>query len=161
VVLVLLYFLRLIPPVPLSVEKMGIYHLVERDPANHGYLLSHQPRPAWKFWLEGDQDYLARAGDRIYCFVRIFAPKNFRDRVFIRFAFDDPSRGWVPSDAIPLTITGGREDGYGGYAYKSHYQPGHWRVTVELADGREIGSLHIDVEADASTGPRELVKDKG
>ena len=40
------YFFRLIPPVPLSVPFIGVYHAVEKTQDN--YRLSHE-RPAWRF----------------------------------------------------------------------------------------------------------------
>ena len=41
------YLLRVIPPVPLSVPFIGVYHAVERTP--EGYRLSHE-RQRWAFW---------------------------------------------------------------------------------------------------------------
>src|SRR3954462_3442182 len=41
------YLLRVIPPVPLSVPFIGVYHSVERT--RDSYQLSHE-RPAWAFW---------------------------------------------------------------------------------------------------------------
>src|SRR5262249_28307321 len=78
------FMVRLIPPVPLSVRKIGIYHQVERDPNRSEYLLSRQPG-GWRFWAKDDRNFQARPGDRIYCFVRIFAPRNFHDRVLVRW----------------------------------------------------------------------------
>ncbi len=42
-----LYVFKLIPPVPLSIPFIGVYHNVERVP--EGYKLSHE-RPWWMFW---------------------------------------------------------------------------------------------------------------
>src|SRR5690606_12433360 len=60
-----LYVFRLIPPVPLSVQFMGIYHDVKKD--HHVYQLYHE-KPWWKFWHEGDQNFSAQPGDRVHVF---------------------------------------------------------------------------------------------
>ncbi|MFC1523924.1 hypothetical protein ACFL6N_03955 [Thermodesulfobacteriota bacterium] len=79
---VLLYTLRIIPPVPLSLKHLGIYHEVEKT--NGQYVLSRQT-PSWKFWSRGDQDFQAQEGDRIFLFAKIFSPGGFRGRVYIHF----------------------------------------------------------------------------
>lgn len=155
--LVGLYFLHAIPPVPLSVKQIGVYHQVERDELK--WRLSYLP--TWKWWSRGDERFLARPGDKIHVFVRIFAPTNFRDRVSIRWSYREPERGWVPSDAIPLAIFGGREEGFRGHAFKSNFQPGDWKVEVISDDGRRVGSLNFSVEADPSEEPREFAVEDG
>jgi hypothetical protein len=149
-----LYFLHAIPPVPLSVTYMGIYHSVKHMPGE-GYQLQYT-RPSTKFWQHGDQTFLARPGDEIYCFARIFSPARFRDRLQVRWLYKDERRGWQPADAIPLQISGGRDEGYRVVTKKTNYQPGEWRVQIETMDGREIGRINLEVESDSETGAREV-----
>ena len=144
------YYFRLIPPVPLSIPFIGVYHQVER--AGDGYRLSHE-RPAWRFWHNGDQDFYAQPGDKVYVFFRVFSPARFADQVQRRWYWKDPARGWVLHDSIPIRIVGGREQGFRGYGLKSNYQPGEWKVQVETTDGREIGRVYFDLEA-APQAPR-------
>ena len=139
-----LYLFRLIPPVPLSIPFMGVYHGVERTAA--GYRLSHE-RAAWRFWHNGDQRFKAQPGDRIYVFFRIFSPASFSDQVTMRWYWKPQGRGWMLQDGIPIAIVGGREQGFRGYGFKSNYQPGKWKVQVETTDGREIGRIYFDVES--------------
>jgi hypothetical protein len=138
------YFFRLIPPVPLSIPFIGVYHQVER--AGDSYRLSHE-RPAWRFWHNGDQNFYAQPGDKVYVFFRIFSPARFSDQVQMRWQWKDPARGWVTHDTIPIRIVGGRELGFRGYGVKSNYQPGDWKVQVETLDGREIGRVYFDLFA--------------
>jgi hypothetical protein len=137
------YYFRLIPPVPLSIPFIGVYHAVERTP--EGYRLSHE-RPAWRFWQNGDQDFIARPDDKIYVFFRIFSPTRFSDQVQMRWYWKDNARGWVAQDAIPIRIVGGRAEGFRGYGVKSNYQPGDWKVQVETNDAREIGRVYFHLE---------------
>jgi hypothetical protein len=137
------YWFRLIPPVPLSIPFIGVYHAVEKS--QDGYRLSHE-RPIWRVWQHGDQEFLAQPGDRVFVFFRIFSPTRFSDQVQMRWYWQDSARGWVPQDTIPIKIVGGRAEGFRGYGFKSNYQPGEWKVQVETNDGREIGRVYFTLE---------------
>lgn len=152
--LVVLFVLHLVPPVPLSVRSLGVWHGVEREAGE--FKLSRLPRSRRSdLWRKDERVFLARPGDRVFVFTRIFAPHNFRDQVRVRWARWDPARGaWAESDAIPLRIVGGREEGFGGYAYKQNWSAGDWRVAVETEDGREIGRTRFEIRADPETTER-------
>jgi hypothetical protein len=145
--LLALFLLRWLPPVPLSLMEIGIYHGVTRD-ASGSYQLSRQAAPWWKPWTSDDADFQARAGDRVYCFFRVFAPVKFEDEVRVRWSYREPASGWLPSDAVPIAVRGGGERGFTGYTYKQNWRAGRWRVTVETADGREIGRRDFSVRED-------------
>lgn len=136
------YLFRLIPPVPVSIPFIGVYHAIERT--EEGYRLSHE-RPQWRFWHNGDQEFLARPGDAVFVFFRIFSPTRFSDQVMMRWYWKDNARNWKLQDSIPIKIVGGREQGFRGYGVKSNYQPGDWKVQVETADGREIGRVYFSL----------------
>jgi hypothetical protein len=141
------YLFRLIPPVPLSIRYMGVYHAVERTDA--GYKLSHE-RPAWRFWHKGDQWFGAQPGDKVHVYFRIFSPSRFSDQVMMgwhRYEGGANGRGWVLQDTIPIKIVGGREEGFRGYGVKTNYQPGNWKVQVQTTDGREIGRIYFSIES--------------
>jgi hypothetical protein len=136
------YLLRVIPPVPLSIPFIGVYHGVERT--QETYRLSHE-RPGWAFWRNGDQTFRAQPGDRLYVFFRVFSPASFADEVSLHW-FHREARGWALQDTIPIKIVGGRAEGFRGYGVKSKYPAGEWKVQVETTDGREIGRVYFDVE---------------
>jgi hypothetical protein len=138
------YALHLIPPVPLALTKVGIYHSVKRD---HGGYRVTWTRPKWKFWQHGDQTFTARPGDKIFVFFSIFSPEGFHDSVRVRWLYKDDKKGWTSSDALPVGISGGREEGWRGFANKSNFQPGDWQVRIETSDEREIGRIGVDIEA--------------
>jgi hypothetical protein len=151
-VFVLLYLANLIPPVPLSVKYLGIYHAVEKK--DGAYHLTYT-RSKWKFWQNGDQSYAARAGDVLVCFAQVFSPGRFKDKLVVHWLRHDERRGWETQDRIPVEVTGGRDEGYRLMTKKSHYQPGEWRVQVETDRGREVGRLRFTIEADPGTEPPE------
>jgi hypothetical protein len=152
---VILYFANAIPPVPLSVKYMAIYHSVEKT--EQGYEFTYT-RPQWKFWQKGDQTFLARPGDTIYCYTQIFSPTRFKDKLQVRWLYRDDKSGWLPSDAIPLPVLGGREEGFRAVTLKNNFQPGAWRVQVETQGNQEIGRIDFDVALDENQGPRVFHK---
>jgi hypothetical protein len=149
--LLLLYFLHVVPPVPLSLKWIGIYHQAQKE--GERVRVSHL-KPRWRIWEHGDETFLARPGDRVFCVVRIFAPRRFQDGIKVRWAYEDPKSGWVRTDAIPLTISGGQEAGWRGIAYKRNFAPGRWKVQIETEDEREVGSIRFAVVEDRTTEPR-------
>lgn len=154
--LVGLYLSGAIPPVPLSIREIGIYHGVEKDGPDWMLL---RREASWANHFRPTRYFEARPGDRVYCFVRVFAPRAFRDKIRVRWSYRDPARGWQTWDSIPLTISGGREAGFRGYAWKENYTPGVWRVEIETADGRDIGSVKFRILEDGSVDERVFETD--
>ncbi len=154
VVFLAAYLFRVIPPVPLSLPYIGVYHAVERT--KDEYRLSHE-RPVWRVWHNGDQEFLAQPGDRVFVFFRVFSPTRFADEVHVRW-YHRAERGWALQDTIPIKITGGRAEGFRGYGFKSKYQPGDWKVQVETTDEREIGRVYFTLEA-VPESPRSFAVD--
>lgn len=147
IVFLTFYLFRIIPPVPLSIPFMGVYHGVERTDA--GYRLSHE-RPFWRIWHNGDQRFRAQAGDKVHIYFRVFSPSRFSDQVLMRwyrYERNGGADGWALQDTIPIKIVGGREEGFRGYGVKTNYQTGRWKVQVETTDGREIGRIYFGVES--------------
>jgi hypothetical protein len=168
VVLLGLYALKAIPPVPLSLLSSGIYHdvqVVKGPQGRRDYRLLHESR-AWMPWARGDQDFRVRPGERVYFFASVFAPTSFKLRrpgdrgtpLRLRWAYNDPRKGWTEYhtyDGLYLG-QGGRERGYRLFAYLTDPPSGDWRVSMETDDGREIGRLFFTVTSDDSTEPRDF-----
>jgi hypothetical protein len=149
----LLYALRLIPPVPLSVQFHGIYHEVRRE--GSAYVVVYEQPPVWARWRRDSRPFVQRPGDRLHYFARVFAPAAFSHRVVVRWErYSEPEGRWQTSDTIGFPVSGGRAQGWRGYAVKSNFDPGRWRVTAETDDGRAIGVLAFRVEASADDTER-------
>lgn len=140
----ILFFFKFIPPVPLSISDVGIYHYVTRT-QDHFELQSTRSR--WRFWERGDQTFLSRPGDTVYCFVRVFAPTQLKDDIQVRW-MKRVNDAWQTTDRIPVRIIGGRDKGFRAYTFKNNYSPGKWRVVFETSDQRELGRLAFDVIED-------------
>jgi len=153
---ILLYFLEVIPPVPLSMQYAGIYHGVVKK--NGQYILSRN-REWWKFWQNGDQDFYYRTGDKVFLFARIFSPTDFSHQIKLRWLFKNSRKKWEVWDVIPIRIKGGREEGFRGFAFKSNVAIGDWRIVIETSDNREIGSIDFEILSDSGDGPRSFTED--
>ncbi len=152
----LFYLLQIIPPIPLSLKYIGIFHEISKE---NGEFVVKYSRPWWRFWERGDQTFYARPGDSINAYVQVFAPRGFRDQLFVRWQLRG-THGWQKVDLIPISVSGGREEGFRGYTVKSNYQPGEYRVQIETTDGREVGRISLEVIADVETTEREWHVDR-
>ena len=145
---VLLYVFKVLPPVPISLKYIGIYHNIEKY---EGKFVLNFERDWWRVWQSGAQTFYKREGDAVYCFVSVFSPTEFSEKLQLVWFFKG-KKGWARRDAIPLEIRGGRDAGYRGYAYKSNYEKGDWQVRVLTSDEREVGRIYFTVaEAEAGT----------
>jgi hypothetical protein len=151
----LVYALRIAPPVPLAVKEMGIYHDVQRAPGGRRLL---QQKRGWKFWQKGDQDFLERDGDKVWCFARIFAPAHFRDRLDIVWYRDDPQKGWIEYHRFASTVAASSARGFATEGYLTHPPPGRYRVEIQSGDRRTMGLLHFQVIPDGGSGPRDFIE---
>src|SRR5580765_7616329 len=142
VLFLLMYWVGLIPPVPIAARMLGVYHRVER--AGDEFRLFYEPS-RWRPWQSDDRRFVAEPGDVVNVFFAIVAPTRFDDTVFVRWSFLDHTSSWKDSDRIPIRIAGGREEGFRGVATKENYTPGVWRAIVETRDGREIARLRFKI----------------
>ncbi len=138
----ILYFLNLIPPVPLALKSVGIYHRVIRSSA--GYEAQYVDPPFYRFWRKWDDPFYYSQGESVYCYTAIFAPGKVRVPVRHVWSYQTTS-GWKQTDHIKLWIAGGREEGYRGYTLKSGIKPGDWRVEVETDRGQTLGRIDFTV----------------
>lgn len=136
-----LYVIGYLPPVPLSIEKIGVYHDLKKIEGS--YHLYYE-RPWWKFWQKGAQSFVAGPNDKIHAFASVFAPNFFKEQVAMEWWLYGRG-GWTRTDSIPIQIAGGRDIGYRGYTVKSNFDEGDWQVRVVTSDGREIGRIYFNV----------------
>lgn len=146
-----LYFLNLIPPIPLSLKDGGIYHSIIRN-ASGNYVVQTEDAGLLNF-LSLKQNIHMVEGDPLYAYSAIFSPTSFNtDIVHDWQKYDDYAKQWVTESRVALAVTGGRDGGYRTYSIKSTITAGKWRVNVETAGGQIIGRLRFDV-ALAATEP--------
>ena len=158
VCLVGLYFAKLMPPVPLSLRTIGVYHGVAKDAEAKGYKVKYVAPSVWKFWVDDAGEFPMREGDKAWAFVAVFAPKGFRDEIQFQWSYDDPKRGWTALGGPSVHPLGtgaiNRDQGFRTYANITLRNPGNYRVVVSSSDGREIGRRSFEVVKDESTDER-------
>jgi hypothetical protein len=152
----MLYFLNVIPAVPLSLEEGSVYHEVTRDSSG-------------EFFLRGETDTRMLAAFRtpvyhfsssdtgVYFFSAIHAPVMLTAPVsHVWEYYNQDTQRWDEKAVISFGLAGGRADGYRAYSYKEGLQKGLWRVTVQVDRRRVVGRVKFIV----TEGEAKLVTTK-
>ena len=138
-----LYFLGVIPPIPLSIREADVYHDVRRN-GNDYTLLAEQESLVDRL-IPGERVHL-RAGDPIYLFTSIFAPADLNTTIVHRWEYyDEARREWTRESRLSFSIIGGRDGGYRGYSRRIGLEPGLWRVNIETVRGQVLGRIRIKI----------------
>jgi len=147
----LLYFLNIIPPVPLSLKDIGVYHsLLRRSDGN--YVALYEPAPWWQPWRSTNSTYTLGVGESAFCFSSVFAPTNLSVPVYHRWQkFSEQDGSWQTEALVAFPVSGGRADGYRGYSVKSALTPGQWRCNVETQGGALIGRTTFEIKEATTT----------
>ena len=150
-----LYFTNIIPPIPLSLKEVGIFHNVVRLD-DGGYQLTHVDGAWWQFFKNSDKTYYPSVSHGVFCFAKVFAPTKLETEIFHRWEkYNDETGRWEDRSRLSYSISGGRDGGYRGYTLIRNYEDGRWRCTVETKRGQVLGREEFTID---STGdPRELV----
>ncbi len=146
-----LYFFDIIPPVPLSLKDIGVYHSVLKS-STGDYLVLYEPAPWYVFWRDTSATLHYEPGQSAYCFSSVYAPTQLSTPIYhVWEYYDAASKGWITESRISYSISGGRSDGYRGFSATAALMPGEWRCDVETASGALIGRISFTaIEATTS-----------
>ena len=138
------YFMRVLPPLPLALSDVGIYHAIRHTGAT--YQVQEESEPwAVGFGLARPVVHVA-PNEKLALYSAVFAPIRMATRITHRWQWwDSRSKHWQTLSNVSFSISGGREHGYRGYSLKSGLRAGDWRVNIDSADGRLIGRLAFNV----------------
>jgi hypothetical protein len=140
----LLYFTNIIPPIPLSLRESEVYHSVLRT--TDGYLVTGEREPAFAFLMPYKVVHLLPSS-QLSAYSAVFAPTDFEtDIVHDWQYYNDISGEWQSRSRVVLPVVGGQDYGYRGYSIKSNLVSGYWRVNIETLRGQVIGRLNFRVE---------------
>lgn len=144
-----LYFTNVIPPIPLSLKELGVYHHVERLEDGH-YAVTYE-RGAWyQPFKRSNSTYRYQTGDTVFCFASVFAPWRLSTEVFHRWEYYVPEdREWRTHGRFPYAISGGRDGGFRGYTFVRSVHEGTWRCTVETARKQILGRATFEIVEEA------------
>ena len=147
-----LYFLNVIPPIPLALKDSDILHSISRNSeGQYEVLVESEP---WYAFLQGSQKVHIMPGDTLYAYSAVFAPTRLSLDIIHEWQHDSEG-GWQTVSTQRFPIVGGRDGGYRGYSLSRNVSPGRWRVNVKTATGQIIGRLDFI----AISGPAVLEKE--
>lgn len=138
-----LYFLNLIPPIPLSLRDAGVYHAITRNPGGN-YSVQAESPSLFRFFRR-NETFHASADTPVYAYSAIFSPTSLNATIVHQWQFYEPKRGWTNMSRVELPVRGGRGEGYRTYSVKTGILQGAWRVNVETPSGALLGRLRFNV----------------
>lgn len=152
----LLYFVNVIPPLPLALKEATVAHSVERVSGN--YELTVEPLKWYERYLRYNTVFHRTNSEPVYVFTSVFAPTRLSTTVTHEWEYYDHVReSWDLVSRVSYPIQGGRDGGYRGYTREDALVPGDWRVNVRAADGRLIGRVGFTIEQVPEPAPLERV----
>lgn len=133
------YFLNIIPPIPLSLQEISVYHFVSHN-ADGTYTVHIEDRPWYAFLQPKNTFHVTDSKTPSYVLSSIFAPTNLKTNIIHEWQyFDETKDEWVLTHRVAFEIVGGRSDGFRGYSVKNEIFPARWRVNVKTPRGQLVG----------------------
>ncbi len=151
----LLYFVNIIPPIPLSLKDLGIYHSVIKF-ENNTYQLKWIDGPWWRPFKRYDDVFYPSAAPNVYCFASVFAPTRVDTDIYHRWEYKDEAGDWIVHARIKYPIQGGNDSGWRGYTQVASHRPGEWRCSVETERGQVLGHTTFRIAPGSEEPPREM-----
>lgn len=145
------YFTNILPPLPLSLKDIGIYHEVVKTTAGE-YRVTFEEGRWFEPFKHSDDTFHREGNEPVYAYAAVFAPTDLRTKILHRWSyFDETTNRWVVSSEIPYSITGGADGGVRGFTFKENVFDGTWRVDVITQQGQVLGRDIFEID---STKPR-------
>jgi Protein of unknown function (DUF2914) len=158
-----LYFLNLIPPLPLSLKEAGIYHsLSVKGPGDYTVTSENRTKHGIasielipRFFIHRPTVHI-KSGDSLTFYTAVFSPTALSTKIVHEWQFYDRSRGeWITRAVVSLSVAGGRGEGYRTFSHLSSINAGLWRVDVETPGGQAVGRFNFRVAVQAKEPPLE------
>jgi hypothetical protein len=146
-----MYFLNLIPPIPLSLQDAVVCHAITRNAEGHYAIQAEDPGLLRFFRIV--ETFHATPGAPVYAYSAVFSPTSLNTKIVHEWQFYEPKRGWTTVGRVELPVRGGRGGGYRTYSEKTGIAAGAWRVDVETPSGALLGRLRFNVALQDSARP--------
>jgi hypothetical protein len=151
------YLLRLIPPVPLALEKGIMAHDIRLE--NNDYVVTYEPEEWYIFWRDHRLKFTYVPNEDVYIFSSIFAPTGLEKSMIHRWTwYNEETKEWELVEDIGFDITGGRNGGFRGYTYKNNVKPGIWKVLVLTDDQLLLGVIDFEITTEGNQHRKGMVK---
>jgi hypothetical protein len=123
----------------------GIYHGIK--PKKNKYIMKREKRPWYQSLNPLPITYRWKSGERVYCFVAVFAPTEFHATIRHQWQIYSAKQGrWLTTDNLEYEIVGGRAGGYRSYTFKDRAKPGQWRINILTENDRLIGRIRFNIK---------------
>lgn len=153
----ILYFTNIIPPVPLSLKFKGVYYSITTL-AENTYQGTYEATSPINFLRTRSRNMYRIPGEPIFVFASVFAPTRLETSIYHSWQYYDKENvRWVKSDRIRIPISGGREDGFRGFSMKENLWPGTWRVIIENERGQRLGQIRFKIREIQNSSQRQQV----
>lgn len=151
-----LYFTNYIPPIPLSLNDVGVYHNAFRN-VSGDYVLDREEQPWYRKFLFSEIMHVTQGGS-LFAYSSVYAPVKLQTNVVHKWQkWNEKERSWETVSTVEFSVTGGRVAGYRGYSVTSNITPGTWRVSIENQRGQVIGRDNFKVENQEE--PIEIIRE--
>lgn len=142
----MLYFLNLIPAVPLSLRDGMVLHSVKRDESGNYHILEEKDT-RFLSSLRNQVHTITTEDNDVFYFSLIDAPALITAPITHVWEYYDREKGvWIEVTKVSFTLSGGREGGYRAYSHKENIKEGLWRVTVKVDEERVVGRTTFTIE---------------
>lgn len=142
-VVLCLVWLQVLPPLPLSLHRVGVFHAVEHLPEGYALTWEREPIVGRLFWRY-DHVFHRQPGESVTCFSSVFAPGGMTVPILHRWEHYGAD-GWETVDEMKLDVSGGRAEGFRTFSRKENVPAGSWRIRILLSSGRELGRVLFEV----------------
>ena len=152
------YYFRLIPPVPLALDKGIVAYNVTVE--NSKYLVTYEVDEWYFFWRDHKVDFNKLPNEPVYVFTSIFAPTDLKKQIYHRWKwFNETNKKWEVVEEIGYKITGGRNDGFRGYTFKNNIWDGFWKVEVVTKEDLVLGVVDFTINKKVKTETQLVTKE--
>jgi hypothetical protein len=151
------YFFKIIPPVPLALDKGLVAYDIQKE--ENFYKVTYEIDEWFYFWRDHKIDFYKKPDDPVYVFTSVFAPTDLKKNIYHSWKwFDKNIDDWVVIEDIGFQIIGGRDTGFRGYTYKNNIWEGDWKVEVVTEEGLVLGIVDFIINTNTKQKKTRLVE---
>jgi len=151
-----LYFLKLIPPVPLALDKGLVAYDIKKNATT--YKVTYEVDEWYLFWRDHKADFNKQTNSPVYVFTSVFAPTDLKKKIYHRWKwFDKNMDAWQTVDKIGYEIVGGRDNGFRGFTFKNNVRAGEWKVEVITEEELVLGVVDFNININSDTEKAKVI----
>ncbi len=147
----LFYILRLLPPIPMSLQEVVIANSVTYQKSAGQYQITATPVSWWDLGQQWNQDFHPTKNGSVSCYTKVFAPGRLKTSVVHVWEYRNTAGKWQEYFRLAYPIVGNTTTGYRGYSTITNYHDGVWRCRIENEHGAVLGQQTFTI--DTSTLP--------